>query len=482
MDSEYVTLVEPIDDPASMSEQALKSVLEAILFAASEPISLKQFQAALSGLDARTLRKVLDTLRADYQEMERSFHLAEVANGYQICTRPQYSEWIQKFYTQQVRVTLSPPALETLAIVAYKQPVTRADVAAIRGVNSDSVLNSLIEKGLVSIAGRKAGRSLLFSTTDEFLQQFGLKDASELPSLDEIDELLSAPNERRIPSRTAPSCYGGAHSVMNYNAWFQCSEGCGETYPLTEIIYRCQNCDGLLEVQHDMETLKQRSATDWKSLFEKRYMRTQYPYGSGVWGKKELVCPNVEDANIISMYEGGTNLFWAERFGEQLGLSDLWIKQCGNSHTGSFKDLGMTVLVSMVKQIIAESGNIRAVMCASTGDTSASLAAYASAAGIPAIILLPKAKVTREQLIQPIAKWGIDALTGNGFRRLYGDCAKNSLIARTSISRIRLTLSESRGKKRLVSKLCSSSIGRFRIGLLFREATLATCLHSDSDF
>ena len=205
MDSEYVTLVEPIDDPASMSEQALKSVLEAILFAASEPISLKQFQAALSGLDARTLRKVLDTLRADYQEMERSFHLAEVANGYQICTRPQYSEWIQKFYTQQVRVTLSPPALETLAIVAYKQPVTRADVAAIRGVNSDSVLNSLIEKGLVSIAGRKAGRSLLFSTTDEFLQQFGLKDASELPSLDEIDELLSAPNESESPQEPPPA-------------------------------------------------------------------------------------------------------------------------------------------------------------------------------------------------------------------------------------------------------------------------------------
>ena len=190
---------------------------------------------------------------------------------------------------------------------------------------------------------------------------------------------------------------------MNYDAWFQCSEGCGETYPLTEIIYRCKNCDGLLEVQHDMAVLKQRSAADWKTLFEQRYMRTQYPYGSGVWGKKELVCPNIDDENIISMYEGGTNLFWAERFGAQLGLRDLWIKQCGNSHTGSFKDLGMTVLVSMVKQIISESGNIRAVMCASTGDTSASLAAFASAAGIPAIILLPKAKVTREQLIQPIA-------------------------------------------------------------------------------
>ena len=190
---------------------------------------------------------------------------------------------------------------------------------------------------------------------------------------------------------------------MNYDAWFQCSEGCDETYPLTEIIYRCRNCDGLLEVQHNMDVLKQRSAADWKSLFEQRYRRTQYPYGSGVWGKKELVCPNIDDDNVISMYEGGTNLFWAERFGEQLGLHDLWIKQCGNSHTGSFKDLGMTVLVSMVNQIIAESGNIRAVMCASTGDTSAALAAYASAAGIPAIILLPKAKVTREQLIQPIA-------------------------------------------------------------------------------
>ena len=190
---------------------------------------------------------------------------------------------------------------------------------------------------------------------------------------------------------------------MNYNAWFQCSEGCDETYPLTEVIYRCKKCGGLLEVRHDMSALKQCSAADWKSLFEQRYMRTQYPYGSGVWGKKELVCPIIDDHNVISMYEGGTNLFWAERFGEQLGVNDLWIKQCGNSHTGSFKDLGMTVLVSMVKQIMAGSGNIRAVMCASTGDTSAALAAYASAAGIPAIILLPKEKVTREQLIQPIA-------------------------------------------------------------------------------
>ncbi len=194
MDSENVTAVNPIEEVYLTSVQKLKSILEAILFAASEPISLEQFQDTLPDLDKRAIRSGLAELREDYQEMDRSFHLVEIANGYQICTRPEYSEWIQKFYTRQVRVTLSPSALETLAIVAYKQPVTRADVAAIRGVNSDSVLNSLLEKGLVRIAGRKAGRSLLFSTTDEFLQQFGLKDASELPSLDEIDELLNIPN------------------------------------------------------------------------------------------------------------------------------------------------------------------------------------------------------------------------------------------------------------------------------------------------
>ena len=194
MDSDNLTTVVSIEEVDLMSEQKLKSILEAILFAASEPISMEQFQDALQGVGKRAIRNALTALHDEYQEIDRSFHLVEIANGYQMCTRPEYSEWIQKFYTRQVRVTLSPSALETLSIVAYKQPITRADVAAIRGVNSDSVLNSLVEKRLVRITGRKEGRALLFSTTDEFLQQFGLKDASDLPSLDEIDELLSTPN------------------------------------------------------------------------------------------------------------------------------------------------------------------------------------------------------------------------------------------------------------------------------------------------
>ena len=175
-------------------EDNTKSILEAILFAASEPITIKQFQHALPNMTVRIIRKALTELREDYEQMNRSFRLIEIANGFQICTQPEYSEWIRKFYIQQVRVTLSPSALETLAIVAYKQPVTRNDVSTIRGVNSDSVISALVEKGLVRVSGRKqgAGRSLLFSTTDTFLQQFGLKDPSELPSLEEIDQLLSS--------------------------------------------------------------------------------------------------------------------------------------------------------------------------------------------------------------------------------------------------------------------------------------------------
>jgi len=132
-----------------------------------------------------------------------------------------------------------------------------------------------------------------------------------------------------------------------------------------------------------------------------------WPYGSGVWGKKEFVCPDIADDNIVSTCEGGSNLFWAEQLGLRWGLEDLWIKQCGNSHTGSFKDLGMTVLVSMVKQMRHDGQDIPAVACASTGDTSASLAAYCATAGIPAIVFLPKNKVSHEQLVQPLAHGAI---------------------------------------------------------------------------
>ena len=191
---------------------------------------------------------------------------------------------------------------------------------------------------------------------------------------------------------------------MPYKAWFQCiSEKCNEKYPLNTVIYRCKSCDSLLEVRHDMQKLARRDAKAWMKLFEDRYKSTQWPYGSGIWGKKEWVLPQIHNDNIVSLYEGGTNLFWAERFGKLVGVDNLWLKLCGNSHSGSFKDLGMTVLVSQVKQMISEGIPIQAVACASTGDTSAALAVYCAAAGIPSIVLLPKGKISIAQLVQPIA-------------------------------------------------------------------------------
>jgi len=191
---------------------------------------------------------------------------------------------------------------------------------------------------------------------------------------------------------------------MQYRAWFQCiNQACKATYPLDAIIYRCRQCGSLLEVTHDIEALRQRSAEEWKKLFENRYKSTEWPYGSGVWGKKEWVLPQIHNDNVVSLYEGGTNLFWAERFGKMIGLDNLWIKLCGNSHSGSFKDLGMTVLVSNVKQMISDGAPVQAVACASTGDTSAALAVYCAAAGIQSIVLLPKGKISIAQLVQPIA-------------------------------------------------------------------------------
>ena len=150
--------------------------------------------------------------------------------------------------------------------------------------------------------------------------------------------------------------YLNAFSIMStYHAVFRCTAGCPGEHSIWQPIYRCPTCGDLLEVvARPRRAARPQRRRPGCALFDERYKRTTWPYGSGVWGKKEWVCPELRDENIVSMDEGGTNLFWAERFGRELGLEDLWVKQCGNSHTGSFKDLGMTVLVSVVKQMIAD--------------------------------------------------------------------------------------------------------------------------------
>lgn len=205
-------------------------------------------------------------------------------------------------------------------------------------------------------------------------------------------------------SIAASSNFNADDSAHAQPFYFRCFNGCEGKYSVYEVMYRCPKCNSLLEVHHELEPLQQRIAYKWQQLFDSRAATTTWPYGSGVWAMREWTIPDLRDENVVSMCEGNTNLFWADRLGKQLGLNELWIKLCGNSHTGSFKDLGMTVLVSVVKQMMTMPGNkVRAVACASTGDTSAALSAYAAYAGIPAIIFLPAGKVSTAQLIQPVA-------------------------------------------------------------------------------
>ena len=238
-----------------------------------------------------------------------------------------------------------------------------------------------------------------------------------------------------------------------YNCWFQSIENSDYKYDINEVIYRCSKTGSLLEVEHDLNELKKKTPDYWKDLFDSRYRRQSWPYGSGVWGKKEWVAPFIEDKNIVSMYEGGTNLFWADKYGKQVGVEDLWIKMCGNSHTGSFKDLGMTVLVSAVKQLIANGNEIKAVACASTGDTSAALSAYCAAAGLKSIVFLPKNKVSVAQLVQPLANGAsvvsLDTDFDGCMKIVQEVCKKQNIYLANSINSLRIE-----GQKTISIELC----------------------------
>ncbi|AKQ66609.1 Threonine synthase [Myxococcus hansupus] len=189
----------------------------------------------------------------------------------------------------------------------------------------------------------------------------------------------------------------------DFRAEFACSEGCDFRASLLDVVYRCPRCGGLLEVAHDVAALRTVPAAEWKRRFETRFGSARLPDASGVWGKREWAYPQLPIEDIVSLGEGRVPLKPLPRMAAELGLAALELKECGVSPTGSFKDWGMTVLVSAVKHMRARGVPLRAVACASTGDTSAALSAYCAAAGIPAVVFLPRNKVSLAQLVQPIA-------------------------------------------------------------------------------
>ncbi|MBF8247446.1 MAG: Segregation and condensation protein B, partial [Bacteroidetes bacterium] len=178
----------------------MKNLVEALIFAAQEPLTVKQIKGIYEqggegetrSIDADEVRAIVAELNAEFQQQDKPYRILQIAGGFQFATLAQYAEWLGKLYKEQARRKLSQSSTETLAIIAYKQPIGRPEIEIIRGVNCDYVLATLLEKDLVTIVGRAPtpGRPLLYGTTREFLKHFGLNEITDLPRPREIEEIL----------------------------------------------------------------------------------------------------------------------------------------------------------------------------------------------------------------------------------------------------------------------------------------------------
>ncbi len=205
---------------------SLIRVIEALLFSAQKPLSIREMAAAIKGAGAEDppragpnafarvteteIVAALEQLKIEYMQEPRAFQIIEKAEGWQFATDPEYAPWVRQLFPAPKPARLSAPALETLAIIAYRQPITRADVEAVRGVNIDGVLQTLLERGLVKIAGRAEipGRPLLYETTQFFLDHFGLRNLDELPNVEELRTRhlpVAPPRTQPTSAATPPS-------------------------------------------------------------------------------------------------------------------------------------------------------------------------------------------------------------------------------------------------------------------------------------
>src|SRR5438093_171253 len=205
----------------------LSRVIEALLFSAPKPLSIRELAAAIKGAGAEDpaaagpnefarvtegeIVAALEQLRIEYVQEQRAFQIIAKAEGWQLVTDPAFASWVRQLFPLPKPARLTAPGLETLAIIAYRQPITRADVEAVRGVNIDGVLQTLMERGLVKIAGRAEipGRPLLYETTQFFLDHFGLRSLDELPNVEELRTrhlpVAGPPSQPAVPAATANS-------------------------------------------------------------------------------------------------------------------------------------------------------------------------------------------------------------------------------------------------------------------------------------
>ncbi len=175
-----------------MNNNNYRSIVEAMLFASDRPLSLSRIGSILKDLKSGEIKTVIEELNRGYENRNQGFAIREIASGYQMYTLPEYAFWVDQIFDHHKKQRLSQAALETLAIVAYKQPLIRSEVEQIRGVNCEGVLHTLLEKSLITVVGRekRAGRPLLYGTTKEFLSYFGLRSLEDLPKMEDLESLL----------------------------------------------------------------------------------------------------------------------------------------------------------------------------------------------------------------------------------------------------------------------------------------------------
>ncbi|MCG8430203.1 MAG: SMC-Scp complex subunit ScpB [Candidatus Omnitrophica bacterium] len=190
-----------------MDDNPLRSVIEALLFASDKPVTAEQMRKVLDNAEGAPVKQAVEELRMSYARENRGIAIIEVAGGFQMVTAPQYSPFLQKLFRERHPDKLSRSAMETLAIIAYKQPLTRQEIQLLRNVNVDGVIRTLVDRSLVRITGRKQvpGRPHVYGTTRQFLEYFGLKSLRDLPKLEELpvpDIELPAPPD--VPANEAP--------------------------------------------------------------------------------------------------------------------------------------------------------------------------------------------------------------------------------------------------------------------------------------
>lgn len=199
MVNEKLNTVTLTDRQLSDKEITYLPIIEALIFASEAPLPIAKIREIIPALSPKQITMVIEYLNEQYRQGGRSYEIREIAGGYQMFTLPEFAAFIDKLYQEKQQSRLTQKSLETLAIVAYKQPVTRHEIEEIRGVNVDGVMKTLLSRGMVTISGRAQapGSPFLYKTTKKFLDYFGLKSLEDLPKLKEIDELIDVEDEER---------------------------------------------------------------------------------------------------------------------------------------------------------------------------------------------------------------------------------------------------------------------------------------------